>query len=181
MTSLGDDSSRLLDATLERRLVVIGGQLDHTASTELCAVLMTLDGTSTDPVTLRLSSTGGAIGAAMTIVDTIDAMRAAVTTIATGSVVGPAIAILAVSDDRLITPTATLRPALEQRSLADMSASDAGIAAAAASDAFAGFTSRLAAATTPSQDDWRDSFESGELITPERAVETSLADRIAYR
>jgi len=181
VTLSGNNEGRLLEATLDRRLIVVGGGLDHAASTELCAVLMALDGRSPDPVTLRLSSTGGPISEAMTIVDTIGAMRAPVTTIATGAVVGPAIAILAVSTDRVVTPTATLRPATENGPASDMSATDAIIAADAARDELKGLTTRLASATSRSTQDWANSFTKGELITPDSAIELGLATRIDFR
>lgn len=181
MTDPSQWSRITMDQLLDRRLIIAAGALDDAAATEICAALMTLDGRSAERVDIRLSASGGPIGAAMTLADTIDAMRAPVTTIATGGVTGPAIVVLAVSDHSVVTPTTSITIALDRADLGAATATGARIAADAARHQLDAFTCRLAAATLPSADEWRDRFERGAVIAPDEALALGLAERVGFR
>jgi ATP-dependent Clp protease protease subunit len=97
---------RLLARLLDRRIVLVHGRLEPERATELAAALLTLDAESGDPVTARLDSPGGDLGAGLMLADTIDLMRAPVLVDCVGEVGGAAVAVVTAGQRRHATPNA---------------------------------------------------------------------------
>jgi ATP-dependent Clp protease, protease subunit len=114
-----------LDETMmQRRTVLLRGPLDDALAIEVAARLMTLDATGDEGVLLHLGSSDGTLGAAFTVMDTIEALGVPVTAICTGAADGPALGVLAVAHHRWVAPHSRLRlsePGIEAHgSLADL-------------------------------------------------------------
>jgi ATP-dependent Clp protease protease subunit len=97
---------RLLSRLLDHRIVLVHGPLDQERATELAAALLTLDAESGEPVTVRLDSPGGDLGAGLMLADTIDVMRAPVLVDCVGRVDGAAVAVVTAGRRRQASPHA---------------------------------------------------------------------------
>jgi ATP-dependent Clp protease protease subunit len=105
-TNVYEDSVRA--DLLERRTVVLMGELDEVTAGNIATQLIFLDGAGDDDVYLRITSAGGSLAAAASLIDVIDNLGVPVNALATRAE-GPALAVLAVCDHRAVTPHATLR------------------------------------------------------------------------
>jgi ATP-dependent Clp protease protease subunit len=85
----------LREQLLDQRRILVNGALDETATTEIAAMLMTLDGRSDEPVELVVSGPGGPIADALALLDIIHLMRAPVATTCLGATTGTATALVA--------------------------------------------------------------------------------------
>lgn len=93
---------------LNKRTVLLRGELDDITGGNVSAQLMFLDGAGDDDIALRVDSAGGSLAAAASLIDVIDNLGVGVEALATRAE-GPALAVLAVCDRRAVTPHATLR------------------------------------------------------------------------
>jgi ATP-dependent Clp protease protease subunit len=92
-----------------RRSVWLRTPLDHEAATRLAAELMALDAESAEPIELVVNSPGGPVDAGLSVIDTLDLLRAPVATLCIGQAGGTAAAVLACGRaGRRATPTARL-------------------------------------------------------------------------
>jgi ATP-dependent Clp protease protease subunit len=101
----GDVASRLLD----RRIVLMSGEIDAARATSLAAQLMTLDATGDDPIEVRLSSCAGTIDASFAIIDVISVLGVAVRTSALGTIAGGPVGVLVAGERRSIAHHGRLR------------------------------------------------------------------------
>jgi ATP-dependent Clp protease, protease subunit len=91
------------------RSVWLRTPLDHDAANRLAAELMALDVESSDPIELIINSPGGPVDAGLSVIDTLDLLRAPVATLCIGQAGGTAAAVLACARaGRRATPTARL-------------------------------------------------------------------------
>jgi ATP-dependent Clp protease protease subunit len=95
------ESDWLSQRLLDQRVVALSGQLDDEAANRAVAQLGLLDATGDAPVSLRLSGVSADLGAALTLVDALDLMGAPVHALCLGTLTGPAVALLAVADQRV--------------------------------------------------------------------------------
>ncbi len=86
-----DPREQLLDS----RRIMVSQPLVETATTDIAAMLMTLDGRSADPVELLISGPGGPIADVMSLLDIVQLMRAPVATVCLGAATGTAAALVA--------------------------------------------------------------------------------------
>jgi ATP-dependent Clp protease, protease subunit len=96
-------------ALLERRVVLLSGELDGGAASELAATLLTLDATGDTRIELRMSSSHGPLDAALSVIDVIDVLGVPVHAIALGTIEGGPVGVLAACRPRRIAPHAVLR------------------------------------------------------------------------
>ena len=101
----GDVASQLL----ERRVVLMTGEVDTARATCLAAHLMTLDATGDDPIEIRLSSCSGTIDASFAIIDVMSVLGVEVRTSALGTIAGGPIGVLVAGERRRIARHARLR------------------------------------------------------------------------
>jgi ATP-dependent Clp protease protease subunit len=91
------------------RSVWLRTPLDHDAANRLAAELMALDVESADPIELVVNSPGGPVDAGLSVIDTLDLLRAPVSSLCIGQAGGTAAAVLACARaSRRATPTARL-------------------------------------------------------------------------
>ncbi len=100
-------------ATLEERLlahrvVTVTGRIDAQTATDAAARLLHLDALAATPVTVRLDSPGGDVGACLVLVDTFGEMRAPVHVVVVGQAAGAVVAVLAAAAERSIYPHARI-------------------------------------------------------------------------
>ena len=86
---------------LERRIVMLGGHLDHPAATRAAAEVMLLDADGEDPIQLHISCPDGDLDAAVMLAETVDLLQAPVHAVAGGLLGGPVIAVYASAGRRL--------------------------------------------------------------------------------
>ncbi len=92
-----------------RRSVWLRTPLDQDAATRVAAELMALDAESAAPIELVINSPGGPVDAGLSVIDTLDLLRAPVAALCLGQAGGTAAAVLAcVRSTRRATPTARL-------------------------------------------------------------------------
>lgn len=99
-----DAHDSLTERLLGIRTVLVSGPIEAEEATRVAAMLLTLDAESPKPVTLRLNSPGGDLGAALMLADTVDLMRAPVHLTCLGEVGGAALAVLTAGAERTATP-----------------------------------------------------------------------------
>jgi len=96
----------LYERLLDRRIVMVHGNLDGDAATRLCAQLLTLDAEGTAPIRLEMQNLGAELPAALSVMGILDVVRGPVTACAGGRIEGPALGILAACRHRLAYPNA---------------------------------------------------------------------------
>jgi ATP-dependent Clp protease protease subunit len=94
---------------LERRVVLVSGEVDAARCSALAATLMTLDATGDARIELRLSSCRGPLDTALALLDVLDVLGVPVHGSALGSVEGGPVGVLATCTQRRIAPHAVLR------------------------------------------------------------------------
>jgi ATP-dependent Clp protease protease subunit len=93
----------------DQRVIWIRGRLDDLAATTAAAQLMTLDASGDDKIQLHLTSSGGTLTAALTVMDTIAALGVPVEAVCAGRAEGAALGVLTVAHLRLATAHSRLR------------------------------------------------------------------------
>lgn len=99
----GADRTLLQRELAARGIVMIQGHLDSRLATFAAASLMERDALADEVVRVRLSTTSGEFGPALTVMDTIAALGVPTEVMAVGAVDGPGLGILAVAGRRLAT------------------------------------------------------------------------------
>lgn len=100
-----DVASRLL----ERRIVLLSGDVDAARASEVAAELLTLDAVGDGHIELRLGSCAGSVEASLALIDVIAVLGVPVRTTALGTVEGGPIGVLVAGERRGITPHGRLR------------------------------------------------------------------------
>ncbi len=103
---MADDVSSVL---LDRRIVLVSGDVDAARASALAAELMTLDAIGDGHIELRLGSCSGTFDASLLVVDVIEVLGVPVRTSALGMVEGGPVGVLVAGEHRRITPHGRLR------------------------------------------------------------------------
>ena len=98
----------LSERLVERRLLALAGELDREATNRVVSELALLDASGDEPVTLRLCGVSADLDTALVVVDALDMMGVDVQATCLGTITGAAVAILAVADQRVAGPHATV-------------------------------------------------------------------------
>lgn len=169
----------MIDELFKRRIVFVRGELTEQTAGDAAAQLMTLDATGEAPVTLYLDCTGTSLDAAFTLMDVIDLMGAPVHAVAMGRVEGPAVGVLAVADQRQISPNSRIR--LRDAEFTSTTGNAAQMAAWAEhhQQAVRRFHQRLAQATGRPLEHVEADCGQGRFLDAEQALAYGLADGIA--
>jgi ATP-dependent Clp protease protease subunit len=174
----GDPRDRLR----ARRTVLLTGALDHDRATSLCAELMTLDGTSSDPVELIVNSRGGPLEALSSVLDVIGLMRAPLHTICIGAAAGTAGVLVACGPgERRAAPHATISLRCDHRESLEGSAADVGRAADALRVTLGRVRDTVAARTGQPVDVIGEELERGAVHDAPAALGRGWIDAIADR
>ena len=90
----------------ERRIVVVSGRLDDEVANRAVAALLALDAVGELPIELHLNVAEATLDAALTLMDTADALHAPLRVLCRGQVGGPALGVVASADHRVAMPHA---------------------------------------------------------------------------
>ncbi len=173
----GDRGEWLYRQLLDRRIVLAQGTLDAELATMLCAQLLTLDAEGDGEIRLHLNTPDGELGAALTVLDAIDAIRVPVRAVATGAVGGPCLAVLAAADERDSYRHATFQlrePRTEAKGTASEVAAHEANHRGLAEDLYA----RIATVTGRTVDQVRADARKGTFLTAEEALAYGLLHRL---
>src|SRR4051812_44839621 len=100
----------LEERLFDQRIVMVRGPLTSEGATAVAAALLTLDAAGPAPVQLHVASAGGELGAALAVIDVIDAMAAPVHAVVTAQAGGAVVAVLAAAQKRAAYRHARVRP-----------------------------------------------------------------------
>ncbi len=99
----------LRERLLERREIVLQGELDELCATQVSAELAALEVEGDERIRLWINSAGGSLGAASTLMETCFALGVPVEAVCTGVAQGPALGILAAARWRYASAHSRLR------------------------------------------------------------------------
>jgi ATP-dependent Clp protease, protease subunit len=156
-------------------MVALAGELDDETVNRAVAELALLDATSDEPVRLRLSGVSADVDAALTVVDALDLMSAAVHATCVGTLTGPAVALLAVADRRTAGPHAVLHLSAP-RSPSGLHGRDIEPLAAEHTRRLRRLQERLAQACGRPADEIEADMRVGRLLTATEARDYGLVD-----
>jgi ATP-dependent Clp protease, protease subunit len=94
------DAEHLAGHLFERRVVLVGGELDGPATSELAARLMTLDALGDEPIELRLGTCRGSLEGSLAVLDVLDVLGVEVHTLGFGTIEGGPVGLLAAGTRR---------------------------------------------------------------------------------
>ncbi len=176
----GEQGEWLYRQLMERRIVLAQGSLDAQLATRLCAQLLTLDAEGDDPIQLHLHTPDGEVGAALTVVDALDAVRVPVHAVAVGTVGGPALGVLVAAGQRSSYPHASFHltePRTETHGTAGEVAAHEANHRGLVDDLYA----RIAQVTGRSAEQVRADARQGRYLNATEAVEYGLVERVMPR
>jgi ATP-dependent Clp protease protease subunit len=177
VTSWNDEMRARL---LERRTVLMSGDLDDRLASDVAAQLMLLDATGDGSVQLQVDCSGRSLDAAFAVMDTIDLLGVGVHVSCVGRAEGAAVGVLAVGHHRAVAEHARIRLCDPEISL-EGRASQLAAYATHANERVTSFHERLAAATHRKLGDIAEACREGRFLSAEEAVSFGLADEIASR
>jgi len=160
---------------LEQRVVALAGELDDETVSRTVAALALLDADGDGPVQLRLSGVSADLEGVLTLVDALDLMGVPVHATALGTLTGPAVALLAVADHRVVGPHAVLH-LKEPRNGRALHGRDVEAWAAQHARQLRRLQERLAEATGRGVEQVAADMAAGLLLGAEEAKEYGLAD-----
>lgn len=164
----------------ERRIVVLRGPLDDLLAGSVAAQLMTLDATGDDAVHLHVDSPGGSIGAAFTVMDTMDLLGVHVEVTCLGRAEGAAVGILAVGHHRIAMPSARIWLTAPTSQVWGR-ASELATWAAEQERALARFVNRVAEATGRPAEHVEADLDAGRHLDADAALAYGLVDEVRTR
>lgn len=162
-----------------RRTVQLAGPLDDETGARLAATLMALDAEGDDAVELRMTSSGGSMEAAFSLIDTVDLLGVPVRATALGAVFGPAAFVLALCPTRRAAPSARIRlaaPTFVHEGRPD----DLLRVAEADRGRLEELAERLAAICGRSAADIAADIRTSRTFTAAEAVRAGLVDEISF-
>ena len=166
----------LAQRLLDQRVVALSGELDDDAANRAVAQLGLLDASGDAPVSLRLSGVSADLGIALTLVDALDLMGAPVHAVSLGTLTGPAVALLAVADNRAAGRHTTLH-LCEPRWPHGLPGRELDTVAAEHARQLRRLQERMAEACRRSADELAADMRAGKLLTADEAREYGLVDR----
>jgi ATP-dependent Clp protease protease subunit len=170
---------RILDRLLDQRVILISGRLDAQLADRAMAQLLLLDRTDdTRPIELHLSCRGSDLEPSLALAATVDLARAQVRVVVTGTVSGPALAVLCAAPQRVAHRHATFVLTLPHAS-AHGSATTVGTQAEEHKRAVAQLVERIATASGRSEELVDQDLRSGHVLSAEEAESYGLVDRLA--
>jgi ATP-dependent Clp protease protease subunit len=165
----------LAERLLDQRIVALAGELDAETVNRTVAALALLDASGEEPVRLRLSGVTADLDAVLTLVDALDLVGAPVHAIALGTLTGPAVALLAVADRRVLGPHAVLQ-LTEPRTPRGLSGREVEAAAEQRARGLRRLQERLAEACGRPVDEIAADMRTGRLLGPAEARDHGLVD-----
>lgn len=166
----------LEERLLERRTVLVSGELDATLADRVTAQLLLLAGPDDRPVELHLSCPGGDLDACLALADAVDLVAAPVHAIVRGSLGGPAIAVLCAAAERAAHRHAVLTLSLPTAT-GQGTADQLGVQAEQHEHAVARLRDLVAAATGLPTGEVESDLRTGRVLTAADALAYGLVQR----
>lgn len=173
-------SSILEGALLDRRIVLVNGSVDSDRATRVAAGLMTLDALGDDPIEIRLSAESDSLNAALSLMDTIDALGVVINATVAGFVGGTMVGVLAVCCHRRIGPLGRVM-LTEPRASFDGVARDVQVQADAFQERVEDYVRRVAEACRQPFEHVEADFRAGRGLDARQALSYGLVDEIVAR
>lgn len=162
----------------EQRIVLAHGELTPERATAWCAQLLTLGATGRGPITLHVSIPDGDLGAALTLMDTLDSLTVEVTAVVAGRLGGPPVGLLTAVAHRQATPNSVLRLG-EPRLAAGGTAAEIAAADEQSRRMLDAIYTRLAKLTGRDVAEIRADARAGRVLSAEEAVAYGLIESVA--
>jgi len=167
----------LAAALFARRIVTMTGELGPELAGDTAAALMTLDALGDEPIELRLDCAKASIGAAFTVMDTIDVLGVAVHVTCAGTAGEGAVGVLAVGQLRRMGRHARVHLAEPQVRFAG-TASQIEASFAGHQEELLRFLRRLAEATGQPVEHLEADVQAGRYLDAEAARDYGLVDEV---
>lgn len=161
----------------ERRIVLAHGELTEERGTAWCGQLLTLGAAGRAPITLHVSIPDGDLGAALTLMDTLDALTVEVHAMVTGRLGGPALGLLDAVTSRRASPGAIIRLG-EPKVTASGNADQLATAEEETRRMLDTLYLRLSRLTGREPDEVRADARRGRLLSAAEAVDYGLLDSL---
>jgi ATP-dependent Clp protease, protease subunit len=169
---------RLLDLLLDQRVIVVTGHLDGRTTERLAAQILLLDRTDQSrPIELRLSCRDADLEASIALAAAVDLSRAPVHVVVTGTLTGPAIAVLCAATERTAHRHATFALTLPRAS-AEGSATTIAAQAEEHERLVGQLVERIATATGRTDTTVEADLRSGRVLSAEEASSYGLVSRV---
>ncbi|BFU45923.1 ATP-dependent Clp protease proteolytic subunit [Krasilnikovia sp. MM14-A1004] len=168
----------LEERLFDQRIVMLRGPLTGQSATGIAAALLTLDAAGPAPVQVHMASSGGELGAALSIVDVIDAMTAPVHAVVTGEAGGAVLAVLAAAHTRVAYRHARFRLAEPHAAGVTGTADEVAAAAGQHLRELEEVVLRLARLTGQSRTRIEDDLSAGRSLTATEARDYGLIDSV---
>lgn len=170
---------RILDRLLDQRVILISGHLDAQMAERAMARLPLLDRTDdTRPIELHLSCSGSDLEPSLALAATVDLAWAKVRVVATGTVSGPALAVICAASERVAHRHTTFVLNLPRASVHG-SATTISTQAEEHRRAVAQLIGRIATASGRTEELVDQDLRLGRVLAAEEAVSYGLIDRLA--
>jgi ATP-dependent Clp protease protease subunit len=168
----------VLDRLLDQRVIVVTGHLDAKMAERVSAQLLLLDRIDhTRPIELHLSCRGSDLEASVALAAAVDLSRAQVHAVVTGTLSGPAIAVLCAASERAAHRHATFVLALPHAS-AQGSATTVAARAEEHQRAVAQLVERIATVSGRTEELIDEDLRSGRVLSAEEARSYGLVSRL---
>lgn len=170
---------RILDRLLDQRVILMSGHLDTQMAARAVAQLLLLDRSDdTRPIELHLSCRGSDLEPSLALAATVDLARAQVRVVVTGTVSGPALAVVCAASERVAHRHATFVLALPHASVHG-SATTVATQAEEHQRAVAQLIGRIATVSGRVEELVDQDLRFGRVLTAEEAESYGLIDRLA--
>ncbi|MDI6104564.1 ATP-dependent Clp protease proteolytic subunit [Actinoplanes sp. NEAU-A12] len=168
----------LEERLFDQRIVMLRGQLTAETATGIAAALLTLDSAGPEVVHLHVSSPGGSLSAALSVVDVLDALTAPVHALVTSEAGGATLAVLAAADQRAAYRHARFK--LTEPRAAGVTGTADEVAAAAGQHLreLEEVMVRLAEITGRPRSRIEDDLSAGRVLSAAEALEYGLIDEV---
>jgi len=160
---------RILDRLLDQRVIFLSGHLDAQMAQRAMAQMLLLDRIDdTRPIELHLSCRGSDLEPSLALAATVDLARTQVRVVVTGTVAGPALAVLCAATERVAHRHATFVLSLPHAS-AQGSATTVATEAEEHQRAVAQLIERIATASGRAEERVEQDLRSGNVLTADEA------------
>ncbi|MFF5083021.1 ATP-dependent Clp protease proteolytic subunit [Actinoplanes sp. NPDC000266] len=168
----------LEERLFDQRIVMIRGPLTPEGATGIAAALLTLDAAGADPVQLHVASSGGELGAALSVIDVIDSMAAPVHAVVTSEAGGAVVAVLAAAERRAAYRHARFRLTEPRAAAVSGTADEVARAAGQHLRELEEIILRLVELTGQTRSRIEDDLSAGRGLTAREALDYGLIEEI---